>query len=327
MMTRTRFPLPALRPRRRRQGFTLVEIIIVGVLISLFSSLAVIAVQQQFESNKRKATIGEARQIATALEFANLDTGIFPKLCFLTESRQGLEFLSNELFPAVNPSIRFLALFGSLDIYSRQTPNTNEALAGRVYNQWNGPYFALASGRRGFAQGRGGYSYMLLPDLPVAGPNTPTGGLGLRWPTDPNNNPYMVYMLDLENSVNGVPRLQFVEGATVGGDVSRKGNYVNAIVSHGRNQYPGGEPVPDDDNPSNRNAMLNLRLYEEVPGATKGVPTFRLRVRTEYTTQRANIWTARFAQANGVPLPIRPGGITSTVGIADPTSDDIVFEF
>ncbi|MCC5875936.1 MAG: type II secretion system protein [Candidatus Sumerlaeia bacterium] len=314
--------------KRRRQGFTLVEIIIVGVLIAGFSSLAIFAIREQFEANKTKATIGEARQIATALEFANIDTGIFPKLSFLTESLEGLQFYGNEFGSGA-------AFFSSLDVYGRQTliggvspelaVSLRQRAANRIVNDWRGPYFALSATRRGFAQGRGGYAYMLSPDLPTSGPNSPDTSQGLRWPTDPNNNPYVVYMLDRVVESN-VPTLAFVSEVT-GVNVTRKGNYVNAVVSYGRNGYPGGEPIAADDVPINIEAMENLRLYTEVPDTNKGLPTFRQIAPNQYNRDRANIWSAQFANANGVPLPQRAGGITSPAGIADPTSDDIVFEF
>lgn len=311
---------------RRRRGFTLVEIIIVGVLIAGFSSLAIFAIREQFEANKAKATIAEARQIATALEFANIDTGIFPKLSFLTESIEGLRFAGQD-FGSVP------VLFSSLDIYGRQTLGAGlptEVVSGqiqrnvnRINNNWNGPYFALSPTRRAFAQGRGGYAYMLSPDLPNTGPNSPSTSHGLRWPTDTNNNPYVVYMLD---RVEGQETLAFVTEQS-GIDVTRKGNYVNAIVSYGRNGYPGGEPVPADDAPPNLEQLLNMRLYTEVLDTVKSIPTFRQVAPNQYTRQRANMWTARFADLNGSPRPIRAGGTFSPAGIADPTSDDIVFEF
>lgn len=300
------------------------EIIIVGVLIATFSSLAIFAIREQFEANKNKAAIGEARQIATALEFANIDTGIFPKLSFLTESDEGLRFLSAELgAPAGEQD--FAPIFGFINIYPRGQFQPGEAVrtGRRAAQNWRGPYFAVSASRRGFAQGRGGYAYMLFPDLPSTGPNSPGSSRGLRYPTDPNNNPYVVYMLDIDADT-GI--LSFVNepGKT---DVTRKGNYVNAVVSYGRNQYPGGQPVPADDNPVNRDAMMNLRLYEEATGVDKGLPTFVYRNANGFTRQRANIWAAEFANRAGTPLPIRPGGVTSPTGISDPNSDDIVYEF
>lgn len=301
------------------------EIIIVGVLIATFSSLAIFAIREQFEANKTKATIGETRQIATALEFANIDTGIFPKLSFLTESKEGLRFLSAELGAPGETGGDFTPIFSFLNIYPRGQFAPGEAVrtGRRASDNWRGPYFAMAASRRGFAQGRGGYAYMLFPDLPSVGPNAPGTPRGLRYPTDPNNNPYVVYMLDIDRNT-GI--LSFVNepGKT---DVTRKGNYVNAVVSYGRNQYPGGEPVPADDIPVNREAMMDLRLYTEAEGVDKGLPTFRYRSATEFTRQRANIWSAEFANRAGTPLPVRPGGITSQTGISDPNSDDIVYEF
>lgn len=316
---------------RRRRGFTLVELVIVGALIALFSSLAVFSVQQQFRSNLRKATIGETRQIATSLDFANLDTSIFPKLCFLAESREGIAFLAQQM--GESPT----QLFGSLEMYNRgaaavQSGSINNA--SRIFNQWDGPYFALSQARAGVSQGRGGYTYMLLPDLNASGPNSTTTPGGIRWPADPYNNPYVVYMLDL---VLGTPSfLQFVPD---GQDLGRKGNYVNAVVSYGPNNYPGGvefeEPrilfqgSGDPFDQTGGSTPYALRLYTGRPGFTgeKGAITFRWRGGDlnfdGLARERANMWSRDFFNVGGV-TPYAP---SSGLGIADPGSDDIVFEF
>jgi type II secretory pathway pseudopilin PulG len=317
------------RRRTRRSGFTLVELVIVGALIALFSSLAVFGVQQQFRSNIKKATIGESRQIASALDFANLDTSIFPKLCFLTESKEGMEFIASQV--GVNPQF----LFAQSDIANRVGDVT---FGQRVRTKWNGPYFAMAQSRAGVAQGRGGFVYMLLPTLPTNGPNNVNEPGGFRWPADPYNNPYVVYMLDV---VPGQTRLQLVTqvdatGTTV--EPTRKGNYANAVVSYGPNHFPGGEefeivdfgPVSDDALAAVTapgDGIWGARLYGGRPSfkpSAKGLIThgyISYNNSSFNATRAANAWTRQFAIANGVPLP--PSGF----GIADPGSDDIVFEF
>lgn len=309
-------------PGRRRRGFTLVELVIVGALIALFSSLAIFGVQQQFRSNLRKATIGESRQIAQALDFANLDTSIFPRLCWLTESAEGMQLIGGQL-GGVN------AFFARADMYGRRPTGTvieiNSFGAG-IRQEWNGPYFALSQSRAGIAQGRGGFVYMIFPDLPPVDGNQPGSPTpGYRWPADPYNNPYVVYMLDLDLS-SATPRLQFVTEDTL--SFTRKGNYANAVVSYGPNQFPGGDdefarpPFAIGGGPpfeQEGGDPWNRRLYRGRPGVTdRGVITFTYLTPNELTgnagARRAGAWSREFDPSVGT-------------GIVDVGSDDVVFEF
>jgi len=304
----------------RRSGFTLVELVIVGALIALFSSLAIFGVQQQFRSNTRKAVIGETRNIAAALEFANLDTTVFPKLCWLTESREGLDFLENQI--GINP-------FFSVDV-SNRTDVSQLSFVSNVRDNWEGPYFALSQTRSGLAQGRGGFVYMLLEDLPASGPNDLSSPGGLRWPSDPYNNPYVVYMLNLEDEFNPNSGLIFVTQDPDTQRANAKGNYVNAVVSYGPNHFPGGEefeagapfgPVAGQPIDAEGQGPWSMRLYTGVQDfrpETKGIITYRYRPASEFSSERANVWSRNFGTAN---LP--PSGI----GISDPGADDVVFEF
>lgn len=326
--------LPRLRFTRRR-GFTLVELIIVAALIALFSGLAVIAVQQQYRSNIRKATIAETRNIASALDFAALDTNVFPKLCWLTESREGMAFVSN-LVSGGNSS---LIVYGALDINSR---NVDAQTAARFQNLWKGPYFSLSQTRAGAAQGRGGFVYMTIPSLANTGgadnPASVNSQGGIRWPSDPYYNPYVVYMLDIVDPNLASSPLAFVNEAAPA-DPTRKGNFVNAVVSYGSNRYPGGlEDVRGDFGPiSAGNAAANdvgqgpysLRLYRGAPNftpANKGFPTYTMLSSGEYNRNRANVWGRRFTGfvAGGL-VAQDPNGVA--VGITDPASDDVIFEF
>ncbi|CAN5371784.1 hypothetical protein BH09SUM1_BH09SUM1_02020 [soil metagenome] len=306
-----------------RRGFTLVELVIVGALIALFSSLAVFGVQQQFRSNIRKAAIGETRQIATALDFANLDTSVFPKLCWLTESRDGMRLAGNQVATGQD-----LLPFGTLDTLGRTVDPT---IAGRYFSKWNGPYFALSQTRSGVAQGRGGFVYMLLPDMPSSGVNDVSqNGIGLRWPSDPYNNPYVVYMLDLDFSTSPAT-LHFANHNST--DPTKKGGYVNAVVSYGPNHYPGGK---DDDRgafgtiPGSDAAAVQApgggafgwRLYTGSPGykpLSKGLITHTLVTGANLTDDRAAIWTSDPA--------LNRGSTGGNLAITDLGTDDIIFEF
>lgn len=307
---------------RSQTGFTLVELLIVGALISLFAGLAIFGVQQQFKSNVRKATIGETRQIATALDFANLDTSVFPKLCFLSEGSQGMDLYSAQLQGGAS-----VLAFAYLDINAR---TADPAGASALRSQWDGPYFANSQTRAGIAQGRGGFVYMQFPDMPINGPNNPTNTQGFRWPSDPYNNPYVVYMLDLDLSTPTAPVLRFVNERAPN-DNTAKGNFVNAVVSYGPNNYPGGREEERIAFPGNGDAAVGtgspfaLRLYKGRPGfvSAKGRITHTYLTASEFLgtegENRANVWRDDFLGNVGATLP--------SVGITDPGSDDVIFEF
>ncbi len=338
--------LPA-SSRSPRKGFTLVELFIVGALIALFSTLAIFGIQQQFDSNIRKAAIGEARQIGSALDFASLDTSVFPRLCWLTESTQGMDFIS-ALLGQPNSQVPFQFL----DYNGRPLGPGGAS----VRTNWDGPYFALSQSRTGISQGRTGIVRVFLPELSSFGGGTPNED-GLRWPGDPWSNPYVVYMLDLDVSSPSSARLRFVndgivdENSATNGTI--KGSYINAVVSYGKNLAPGGlednRPFGDPGSPGNvGDGVYRFRLFTGNPSRGE----FEMLTAQDFQTRatplgsptnaalandRAQIWSREFAGDNGQNLqtggdiPLGPDPDTPTndvlLGIADPGSDDIVFEF
>src|SRR5690606_28279853 len=87
-----------MRSPRNQKAFTLVELVIVGALIAIFSGIAIFGVQAQFRNNQRKAIIGETRHVAIALDFAFNDVGFFPKLCFLDDTLLTLQLSGQQAF-------------------------------------------------------------------------------------------------------------------------------------------------------------------------------------------------------------------------------------
>lgn len=300
---------------RKAKAFTLLEILIVGALIALFSGMAIFGIQQQFRSNVRKAAIAETRQIATALDFANLDTEVFPRLCWLSESREGLDLFNGQM------GGNFLATFKGLDVGGRIVDD-NKANAQR--NLWKGPYFALSQTRSGLSQGRGGFCYMLFDDLPGGGPNDSTTNIGFRWPADPYNSPYVVYMLDVNPASES---LSFANYDNPLGN--KKGNYANAVVSYGENLIPGG---PDStkvpfNGPATVDALgdsgYQFRLFKGRPGfvSDKGLITHKYLTLNEFVEDRAAVWNSQFF------TPAVSSWYGAGPGITDSGSDDIIFEF
>lgn len=326
-MTATPAPIPSVRRRLQRgRGFTLLEILIVAALISLFAGLAVFGIQQQFENNIRKTTQGEVRSIAVALDLAYADVGFFPKIALLTSSRDLLRADSQQAFG--NPT-RIFDFMHALGV------STAPIASGTELN-WNGPYLSPAAFRAATAQGRGGSRLMAF--------NEPGGfsgaGRALEWPLDPYNNPYMVYILDIEADGSGLrfasdPNTRRNNDAGVSNPVNSQpgyaGTFVNAVVSYGPNNVPGGGPnfIPAGDPVAGTNEW-NFRLFRGNPGNTG--PPYEMIAPTEFAPARANVWSASFGVTPG-GFPTAGDGSTTLIGITDVdaatgvASDDVVFAF
>lgn len=76
-----------LMDRKRRSGFTLVEILVVVVILGLLATLVIPRVVGRGEEAKRTATLVQIRAIEQALDLYKLDNGFYPT------TEQGLEAL------------------------------------------------------------------------------------------------------------------------------------------------------------------------------------------------------------------------------------------
>ncbi|KPL11557.1 hypothetical protein AMJ85_03575 [candidate division BRC1 bacterium SM23_51] len=302
---------------RRQTGFTLIEILIVAALIGLLAGIAVINIQRAYVDNQRKATYGEVRNVATALAFAFEDIGLYPKLCFL---QQNDFFIAPPQAGNLNQPGPFLVSGFEYMGYEVNQPAT---LAQRIIKNWakglgSQGYFAAGVGRRGMFQGRrGGMVKMEIPmeiyPQPVIG-----GGQALAiydWPADPWGRPYVVYMLYQAGVLaNGLPDARFVDKPT------RAPNYVLAVVSYGPNGIPGG---PSQFTTADVSIGRQLWLFTR----DRSYPTesdFRCLRPDEYTPDRLYAWS--HVKLLGED-PNDPGNPLSYIGVIDPGSDDIVYDF
>ena len=73
--------------RKRRSGFTLVEILVVVVILGLLATLVIPRVVGRGEEAKRTATLVQIRALEQALDLYKLDNGFYPT------TEQGLEAL------------------------------------------------------------------------------------------------------------------------------------------------------------------------------------------------------------------------------------------
>jgi general secretion pathway protein G len=93
-----REPIPTAPARRRRRGFTLIEIMAVVLIIGLLGSLVGVVVFDQVQKARVTATQTQLKQLEAALEFYQMDNGRYPT------TEQGLDALVRE--PAIAPEPR-----------------------------------------------------------------------------------------------------------------------------------------------------------------------------------------------------------------------------
>ena len=214
-----------LTNRRWRRGFTLVEIIIVAALISLFSGLATFGIQQMLKNNKMKAVIGESRQVGQSLIFAHQDIGYYPKIGFLAYDN---EIINNR--------------YAWNRIHS-MTLDITETKGLYTYNSWGGPYFAASQTRNQLSTRYNSNVTMRLY------PYRDNGDDDINWPADQWGNPYVLYLFSYD-AVND--DYQFIQR------LGEEPNFWAAVVSYGPNGVPGtptqGESIED---------LRNRRLFHQ----------------------------------------------------------------
>ncbi len=331
------------------RGFTLIEILIVGSLIVLFAGIAVINIQEIYKNNVRKATLGETNQLGVALSMARQDLGFFPKLGFLIlpdkllihyVSQPGGDDKLYDFFDTIG-------YFNEFGIGANSSPPPIS-----ISNRWQtGGYFSMSQGRNNINQGRGGSVRMRVADHIDAAI--------LDWPADPWGNPYVVYLLKVDETAAAAGNRVFWRFTE---SVSDKSDYKTMVVSYGPNGVPGvvwrkkntanaygtgtGDALPRTTVPS----MVNARLYldENSLSFTPRPPPAPQADWTMINPPRYN-WDApsairrearnrariidgpdggtiaEIAAWNGEFGP--PSNDTEIRGILDPGSDDLVFEF
>ena len=89
--------------RKSNQGFTLVEIMIVVVIIGLLAAMAIPAFQKVRQSSQDKAVLNNARQLAAAADQYFLENGVTSvtqaSLVGATNYVKALNLVANETYP------------------------------------------------------------------------------------------------------------------------------------------------------------------------------------------------------------------------------------
>ncbi len=295
-------------PRRSGGGFTLIEILIVGALIALFSGLAIFSVQQMYDSNRRKAMVGEAYQIATALSMARDDIGFYPRLHLLNLPKALVTTQQQVSGRTVVQPIP------GMDTYGFFSPFTPPNFSKSIADNWRGPYMGTSEARSGQSQGGRALITVRLPDLPA-------GNDLVLWPADTWSRPWVIYQVSAVADPSS--------GDTVLRPITRPGenaDFFNAAVSYGVNGYPGnyfrpdlapGGPIGDIDR------MRAAALFiENPPGAPAPYTMKTLSAAADLGTL---ITPMDFARSMLVDDGGR--GNEGMKGILVPGSDDVIIRF
>ncbi len=279
-----------MTPRRgsHSKAFTLVEIIVVSALIALIAGIATLSWHTLMLQTKKKTTHGDVRTLAHSLSATHFDIGMFPKLCFLYQPKEQFN-----LDYGVN------TLPGDFD----GVGHPNQVLGPRtrkILSDWEGPYYNNPRGRGGFNPGgAGGVVQMELPD-----------GKVIDWPADPWDNPYVVYLVNIETG--GTPTDPTI-GISWIKNPYEKPNHTAIVVSYGPNRVPGGTDDPVRNGPFLIEAA-RYTLYTEVNRKHYQALT--------YQELSSNTPVNRLtALTNDQPFGYL--GDPAFPGIMDPESDDI----
>jgi prepilin-type N-terminal cleavage/methylation domain-containing protein len=306
-----------IRPKTSRgkpRGFTLIEILVVAALLSLFAGIAIININEMYKNNVRKAIIGETRQVATACSMARDDIGFYPKLNYLAVSRA---LITKDDGKTIKEYFDYMSFYNPGAIVAPSP--------GMVDNWQSMGYFAMSQTRSQMSRGRGGVAKVRLAEnmsAPV-----------VDWPADAWGNPYVLYLLKphVGAETDNTPEWRFVES------VSDSPDYMVAVVSYGPDGVPGStySPTGMQSLPIVSQEQKDARLFRDNIGAGDAkfflphYTNFRYvdrtgygEVRTEFLRIKGKPWEGDYT------APPDPYGRAVEIrGILDPGSDDLVYQF
>lgn len=117
------------RKRKRRNGFTLIEIMVVVMIIGMLSALVGVRVFSIWEKSKRKGAVAQMKNFETGLSTYRLDNGRYPT------TEQGLDALIKQ--PGIEPVPRNYPRNGYMG--AREVP----------LDPWGNPYVYFSPGLNG----------------------------------------------------------------------------------------------------------------------------------------------------------------------------------
>lgn len=207
------------------KGFSLLEILVALVIVSILSVLAVNRYTSRTDEARISAAKAEVKAIADAERQCEIDTGYFVNLRALSfEPGQGGS-------PYQQGGIWYYKIvdYGNLNSFAIETDGSFIAnISVFPYNNWNGPYM----------------DYVNVSTTGTYNSGSPTSQLTYGVPLDPWGNPYHLFT-----------PLQDTDPGTISETDYTGRFYQNAIVSYGKDGEPGiagdpnaypGEPNSDD---------------------------------------------------------------------------------
>jgi type II secretory pathway pseudopilin PulG len=244
----------------------LIEIVIVAAIISLFAAMAVFAVAQFYDSQKRKAMFDETRTVGVAIGLARDDIGFYPRLSMLGLSLNQVSYSSGGA--QYTPDV----VLPAMDTYGYLSWNEHVA---QIVGGWQGPYASIAETRKSFTQGAKLMCKMRLPESAYVNftstANAPWMGNDVSlvdWPCDVWGNPYMVYLVKMDltkvDATNNPYGLRLIGGTGKG--PTESADYWSAVVSYGPNGIPGGTSYADSRDASGN--LVDTQDYKDYVSGT-----------------------------------------------------------
>ncbi|MCE5229134.1 prepilin-type N-terminal cleavage/methylation domain-containing protein [bacterium] len=300
----------AAHRQHARRGFTLLEILIVAMLITLFSGIAMFAVREMYEQNRYKAMPVEASQIGSALSFAFNDIGFYPRLHLLNQSLNTM---------AITTSANLLLSRPHPDTYGYYNATIK---ANTINTKWAGPYGGKSPVR--VSVGQRATVKMHLVDIQTLGYKQQFQQLAdinietVDWPADTWGNPWMVY--HVSKSVDSSGRVTYKLAKP-----DEQPDFLNAVVSYGANHVPGGNLYTQAGNPAYYDEMkTRSALYFEENPQVAGAE-FVLR---SYGSSQMNLSTLTSDELrDSFYFPGTADAKTGAVGMLQEGTDDIVWVF
>lgn len=297
----------AAQHTRAARGFTLLEIMVVAMLITLLSGIAIISIQALFDQNRYKAMFPEAAEIGTALSFAYNDTGIYPRLCLINQPIDTM---------VITTSNNTLLARPHMDTYGYLNATMK---ANIIKTSWKGPYGGKSPAR--LSQGQRAHILMRLVDIQTIGYAAQFQQAAdyniqiVDWPADTWANPWMVYQVS-KTVTNGQPVYHLIQ-------TGEEPNFLNAVVSYGANHIPGGNQATQLHQANYYDEMKNrAALFFE--SGTAGAD-FELR---SYGSNILPLSTLTSAQIqDSFYFPGTADASTGAVGMLEEGTDDIVWKF
>lgn len=291
------------------RGFTLLEILIVAMLITLFSGIAIISIQTLYDQNRYKAMFAEAAEIGTSLSFAYNDMGIYPRLCLINQPRNTMVITSTNNTLLARPH---------MDTYGYLTATMKASV---LNTSWKGPYGGKSPAR--LSQGQRSFVTMRLVDIQTIGYAAQfktAADIDIQlvdWPADTWANPWMVYQVS-KTVANGQPTYRLIEPG-------EEPNFLNAVVSYGANRIPGGNQETQIRLAAYYDEMKNRSaLYFESGGGTPPAD-FELR---SYRSNILPLSTLTSQQLqDSFYYPGTADRRIGAVGMLEEGTDDIVWKF